>query len=264
MRNVIGKLTKRLAEDRKLAATLTRLVQNQPEGKLQVSTIRGHSRYYHVLHGQKQYLGKADTELVKKLAEKEYCAQMLELAQKETRLLERFLRNFDPSGFVKCYGNLIDGRKRMVDPIVLPDEMFRAQWLAKTVSLKESYRNDYEIPEGFITLNGEAVRSKSEKILADLLKHRGLVYVYEAPLMLNDGIIYPDFTILNLRTREVWYWEHFGLMDDPRYAAKTAEKIRRYETSGFFPGEHLIFTMETAQRPLKTEEIETLIERYLL
>jgi hypothetical protein len=58
--------------------------------------------------------------------------------------------------------------------------------------------------------------------------------------------------------------KYFGMMDDPRYAGKTAEKIRRYEASGFFPGEHLIFTMETAQQPLRSDEIETLIERYLL
>ena len=264
MRSVISKLKKRLSEDRKLMETLARLVQRQPEGKLQVSTIRGHSRYYQVLRDQRRYLSKADAALTKKLAEKEYCEKMLETARKETRLLEHFLKSFDPAVFVNCYEELIEGRRQMVDPIVLPDEMFAEQWLAKMQSLKDGYNNDYEKPEGFVTLNGEAVRSKSEKILADLLRHRGIIYIYEAPLMLKDGVIYPDFTILNLKTREVWYWEHFGLMDDPRYTAKTAEKIRRYEANGFFPGEHLIFTMETAQQSLKTDEIEALIERYLL
>lgn len=264
MERIKRQLKKRLSEDRKLTDTLTRLVRNQPEGKLLVSTIRGHSRYYHVLRGQKRYLSKADAALTKKLAEKEYCEKMLGLARKETRLLERFLKNFDPAGFINCYEKLNEGRKRMVDPIVLPDEMFAEQWLEKTRALTELRSNDYEKPEGFTTLNGEKVRSKSEKILADLLRHHGIIYVYEAPLVLKDSVVYPDFTILNLRTREVWYWEHLGRMDDAGYAAKNAGKIRRYEASGIFPGEQLIFTMETAQQPLRTDEIEALIERYLL
>ena len=244
--------------------TLNKLLQRQPEGRLQVSTMRGHPRYYQYLRGQRRYLGKAEAGLVKKLAEKEYCEGMLEKAQKETRLLEYFLEGFEPTGFVNYYEELNEGRKRMVDPIILPDNLFAEQWLTRMRTLTEVQSNDYEKPEEFTTLNGEKVRSKSEKILADLLKHYGIIYVYEAPLTLKDGVVYPDFTILNLRTREVWYWEHLGKMDDADYAAKNARKVRRYEAAGIFPGEHLIITMETSQHPLRTDEIKMFIERYLL
>lgn len=264
MDRIKQKLKQRLSEDRKMADTLNKLLQKQPEGRLQISTMRGHPRYYQYLRGQRRYLGKAETALVKRLAEKEYCEGMLEKARKETRLLESFLQNFEPYGFVDYYEGLSEGRKRMVDPIILPDNIFAEQWLVKTRALAELQRNSYETREEFVTLNGEKVRSKSEKIIADLLKHRGILYVYEAPLMLNDGVIYPDFTILNLRTREVWYWEHLGKMDDADYAAKNTRKIRRYEASGFFPGEQMIITMETSQQPLRTDEIEMFIERYLL
>ena len=36
-------------------------------------------------------------------------------------------------------------------------------------------------------------------------------YKYECPLQLSNGmIIYPDFTVLDVKRRKVWYWEHRG------------------------------------------------------
>ena len=40
--------------------------------------------------------------------------------------------------------------------------------------------------------------------------------------------LHPDFYCLNLRTRQEFAWEHFGMMDDPDYASTTAEKLRLY------------------------------------
>ena len=45
------------------------------------------------------------------------------------------------------------------------------------------------------TMRGEAVRSKSEVIIADHLANRGLVYRYEAPLTLGGETRFPDFTV---------------------------------------------------------------------
>jgi hypothetical protein len=39
--------------------------------------------------------------------------------------------------------------------------------------------------------------------------------VYEYPLMLEDGWVFSDFKLLNLRLRKTVYQEHFGRMDDP-------------------------------------------------
>ena len=32
--------------------------------------------------------------------------------------------------------------------------------------------------------------------------------------ILSNRIIHPDFTVLNVRTREILYWEHLGMMDN--------------------------------------------------
>lgn len=264
MQHVTERLSKRLSEDRKLSDTLAKLLQGQPEGKLQVSTTKGYQRFYLVLDGKRRYLGNAERSLAKKLAEKEYYTGLRKKADKEAKLLAHFLKHFDPDGLLDYYERLNKGRKQIVDPVLLPDKIYAEQWLERMRNLQELNSNDYEKPEGFVTLNGETVRSKSEKIIADELKRRGIIYVYEAPLMLNGKVIFPDFTILNLRTREVWYWEHLGKMDDPGYSESSSWKIRRYEAAGFFPGEQLIISMETSQQPLRSEEIDMFIERYLL
>ena len=42
----------------------------------------------------------------------------------------------------------------------------------------------------------------------DLKEKHNVPYHYEAPLYLKGrGIIHPDFTVLNIRTRQEYYWE---------------------------------------------------------
>ena len=114
----------------------------------------------------------------------------------------------------------------------------------------------------------KAVRSKSEKIIADKYYERGIPYKYEKPLLLKKQAktitIRPDFTTLNKRTRMQRYHEHFGKMDDPQYARKALEKIRLYENNGIFIGEQLILTFESSEQPLDNREFELLIEKYLI
>jgi len=109
------------------------------------------------------------------------------------------------------------------------------------------------------------VRSKSEKIIADTLERRGIPYRYEAPLILQDGVtVYPDFSLLNVRRRKEYIWEHLGMMDNEDYARSAVTKLNSYINSGFFPGEQLILTMESQKTPLGTKTIERMIERYLI
>lgn len=75
---------------------------------------------------------------------------------------------------------------------------------------------------------------------------------------------HPDFTCLNVRTRREFIWEHFGRMDDPEYIAETLGKFETYTANRIFPGESLIFTMETQERPLNPATVEALASKFLL
>ena len=85
---------------------------------------------------------------------------------------------------------------------------------------------------------------------------------YECALQLDQIIIYPDFTIKHPRTSELFYWEHFGLMDNPSYAQNVPNKLRTYISNGIIPGINLITTYETQANPLSVEAIQKLVEYY--
>lgn len=73
------------------------------------------------------------------------------------------------------------------------------------------------------------VRSKAELyIMNRLLAVRHFDVYYERPLTARGQTRYPDFTIRNKRTNTVFYWEHFGMTDNPAYADGMAEKLAWY------------------------------------
>ncbi|MFG2064503.1 ATP-dependent RecD-like DNA helicase [Micromonospora sp. NPDC048871] len=87
------------------------------------------------------------------------------------------------------------------------------------------------------TDGGELVRSKSEVIIANLLRQLNAVYRYEEPFTGDDGrTVRPDFTI-DTDLGETVYWEHLGMLTDPRYAAKWAKKEDWYARNGVLPYE---------------------------
>ena len=61
-----------------------------------------------------------------------------------------------------------------------------------------------------------------------LLAVRHFDVYYERPLTARRQTRYPDFTIWNKRTNTVFYWEHFGMTDNPAYADGMAEKLAWY------------------------------------
>ena len=136
--------------------------------------------------------------------------------------------------------------------------------------LMKWYEEEYqgkEFKEGIpviLTEKGERVRSKSEKIIADYLYRKNILYKYEKPLYLNGyGIVYPDFTLLSRKTGKEIYWEHEGMMDKQDYARAAVRKIELYQLNNIYPGEQLIMTFETEQSLLNSRLMEKLTEKYL-
>ena len=85
---------------------------------------------------------------------------------------------------------------------------------------------------------------------------------YEAKLYLEDRIYYPDFTLRHPETGNLFYWEHFGLMDNPAYAEKAFAKIGTYIRHEIFPFTNLLMTFESKANPLDIEQVEELIRYY--
>ena len=151
-------------------------------------------------------------------------------------------------------------RQKLIKPIEKPWEQKVAEWKTNEYKGKEFQPGAPII----LTEKGERVRSKSEKIMADYFYRNGIEYKYECPLYLKGvGIIYPDFTFLSRKSGEEIYWEHNGMIDEPKYARNMVKKINAYENNGIFVGERLILTYETEETILNTGKIEEMVKRYL-
>lgn len=97
----------------------------------------------------------------------------------------------------------------------------------------------------WLTNRGERVRSKTEKILADLLFEYKIDYKYEKQLKLKYYYkdMYPDFTIVNPLSGKEFYWEHLGLTT-PEYLEHWKEKNDAYKNHSITTANYLITTDE--------------------
>ncbi len=222
------------------------------------SKCRGYGQFYKMVDGKRNYIKASEQECVKKALQKEYDYKVNEKLHEMRKRLLSFLKGYNVSEINKIYESMGEVKKKLVKPIVCSDEEFVANWLREHKS-DENYMVDGRI---YKTEAGEMVRSKSEKILADLFYKNGIPYVYEMNLKLRDGsICVPDFTLLKIKERKTVYWEHFGIADDPNYAVKTLNKLYKYENNGIVLGRELIISFESARMAFDISQIQAKINK---
>lgn len=262
MEEIMQRIKAQMIEKQKLVRMLKHMLRDSPRGRIQVTMAGNTPKFYWITDGERRYLRKTETDYIKSLMEKSYYVKLLKETEEELRVLQNFIDHFDPKGQANVYDKMHEQRKRFVDPLVLPDKEYTEKWLEDSAKEAEEWKNSYPIVNGFLTLNGETVRSKSEKILADAFSHYNIIYLYEAPLKLKNKTIYPDFKLLDLKRRRTVYWEHFGMMDRPEYAEAAVRKIMEYEAEGLLLGNQLIITMETTEKPLNIEDVERILKQF--
>ena len=117
------------------------------------------------------------------------------------------------------------------------------------------------------TARGEMVRSKSEVIIADHLAAKDIPYSYEQQLTLDGVSKYPDFTIEDAESGNIFYWEHCGMLHMPTYRRRWEDKLAWYEANGILPQDKgggpagsLIITRDEADGSIDSAKIFALIE----
>lgn len=269
------------------------------EGRLRLARQRNSVHYFHVTDTSSEwgdYLPMSETATIKSLVQKDYDSKALKELKRELLLVDEFIDAFHQERMDEIFEKIGPERRAFAEPLRLSDKVYTERWLSVKYSGKPF---GADAPKLF-TSRGEQVRSKSEVIIADALARLGVPYRYEFPHQLkvrgdsrgstrdydscgdsnrrgvracarkgsrreqHSAVFYPDFTCLNVRTRREIIWEHFGRMDDPEYATATAGKFDSYADNGIFPGESLVFTMETQERPLSPATVEAIVEKYLL
>lgn len=258
-------LQNRREELKILLAKKLRSLKSAPEGRLRVAQAHEGRKlqYYHVTsRGDTKgtYIPHAQLQLAKRLAQKQYDQNLIKLLRRQIAALDHLLAVAGPN-LPALYETHCRARRLLITPATLPNDQYAALW--QNVQWT-GHPFSPDTPD-FYTSRKERVRSKSEVIIADTLARHKIPYRYEYPLELKNGSLYhPDFLFLNLRTRQEFIWEHFGLMDNSEYANKTASKLKAFNENKIFPGKNLIITMETADTQLSSQQVENLIMEYLI
>ena len=238
-------------------------LQNAPEDGLRICKSKGGLQFYRINSKgdtKGSYISKKDMDQIRMIAQADYERKVLKKARREIRQLNALIRTYESGVMESVLEDMNSNRIDLLSNRFLTDEEYAKKWQAQDYVRKPFAEND---PEHY-TDREERVRSKSEVIIANRLGARDVPRFYEFPLTVNGKIFYPDFTVLNVRTREVFIWEHLGKMDDPEYIADAMSRLAEYKKAGYYIGVNLIITFETADHPLNVKEIDAMIDRFLM
>lgn len=240
------------------------LIQNKlnslPQSKFFIGKKGQYTQWFESVNGERFYIPKKDRHYAEKLALKKYYSEKLKILQQFLNKLyqvsstEEKLNNLDYEFMSEDspYRELLETSIQNFDKEI-------EEWIQSPCP-----ENTYEVSNKKIhTADGNRVRSKSEAMIADALYFAGIPYKYECSLDVNGKTIFPDFTVINIREKKMYYWEHFGMMDNIEYCDKAYKKLFNYSVNGFIPGINLITTYETNDSPLDSVQIRNVIDEYL-
>ena len=137
------------------------------------------------------------------------------------------------------------------------------------VEVKDRFLEDRLIHR---TRQNDMVRSKSEVIIADLLFSKNIDYQYESPLPDLDGGLprYPDFKFEDDEMGITYFWEHLGMLRQPKYRRRWERKLKWYRKQGILPYDEgggpngtLIITKDDDRGGIQSNEIEKLVDKIL-
>lgn len=240
---------------------IERQLKKLPEGKLICSRTGNYYKWERSDGHSKTYIPKKDRLLAEKLAAKKYLSALWNDLDHEKRAIDSYLKRH--SNYQPEVENLLTGSpevEKLLSPYFSPLNKELEEWA------KSPYETNPNNPEHLTQKVSatEFVRSKSEAMIAKVLKQNKIPYRYESKITLGAIDMYPDFMIRHPQTGETYYWEHLGLLDKPEYLRNVHQKMQIYTKHGIIPGINLILTYENQENPLTFEMIEMMVKYYFL
>lgn len=259
---------KEVVQLEKMLTQIEEFLNSAPEGTLKVQSKGEGTYFYHQCWNKKKkqyvrkYIKKENLSFARTLAQKQYYGLIQPILKHNLGILKNFAMQYRPEEYKKIYDALTQERMKLVTPLLGNREEWIQQWQEECYEKNNSYVENLR----YETEQGEFVRSKSEVIIANILyQHReNILYKYERPVeVVIEGrirTIYPDFTILNLHTGKIVYWEHAGKMDDPHYANEFVKKVNTYVENGILLGRDVVFSYETIENSLEISVIKQMVD----
>ena len=272
--NLISQLKEKSQKLAELTENISRSSYMKVNGQLVCKKQKGKMRLFKRTEDSKEkYLKQSDRKLIKELSGKTYLQKLDKAAQSEKMQIDKCIEVLeskhnragkDLADIDNVYDRLPDYVKENVEPAEMSDEAYARKWQSKKYNRRWMKKDEkyYETPRG------DKVRSKSEWIIASMLENAGVPYRYEEIVPLDGRVgvfMHPDFTVLNKRTRQVYYWEHCGMMGERDYMENSfMPKMSEYYNFEFFPGDKILLTFESKDHPLDTVDVKRLIDKYLI
>lgn len=232
-----------------------------PPGSLICTKNGKHFKWFQLLKGQRTYLPKNQRDFATQLALKKYLTLQLKNSKNEKKAVDAYLKYRIPqTDCADLYLQKHPEFQNLLSAYYKPISQELSEWA------NEDFERNTKNSEHLIhkTLSGNIVRSKSESLIDTILHLNQIPFRYECALHLDETTLFPDFTIRHPLTGKIYYWEHFGLMDDPVYIHNAYSKLQLYTSHGIIPSFDLITTFETQKHPLTSEAIEKIIHEYFL
>lgn len=241
---------------------------NMPKGTLKI-VKKDKIAYYHWQYTDEnqqrvtKYIPKKEMNRIRALAQKGYYEKAAPVLQKNLKLLKAFDEAYCYDRGMHVYDTMTEERKALLLPLEEGRVRRLHAWQTETYEPCGRHLENLR----YETNQGELVRSKSEVIIANQLHQYSdrMLYKYERPLTLqyqgNPITFYPDFTILNIETGKITYWEHAGLMSNSGYASDFVRKNSVYNENNLFQGENVIYTYEAEEHPLEIRVVKQIVRR---
>lgn len=240
-------------------AGLDKKISKMPPGNIQVIDSGKYVRWYVTNDGGREYIPKRNKSFAQLMAQKKYLEYLKMDMQFDKDCIDSYLEKLE--NYQRKIPELEETKfGELLHPTIESHNEELEKWC------NSPYEKNKFAEEGLIfkNISGNIVRSKSESLIATELFINNIPFRYECILNLGDRVVFPDFTIRHPLSGEYFFWEHFGMMDKPEYAQKTADKISIYISHGIIPSINLITTYETLDNPINQLKIANIVKEYFL
>lgn len=234
-------------------------LQILPEGRLVCMGSKTHPRYYQCIGKTRKYISKQNFRIAELLAEKAYIKARLKDFRRRLKGICVYLASNHPA--LDTAPKLVQSSSKQSDLLA---SLFRAEnetlalWMQQPHLRNDKYPNQLKHD----TVGGLKVRSKAESMIAMTLAEHKIPFHYEEKLQLGEIAFHPDFTVRHPKTGQIFFWEHFGYIEEESYQRNVCRKLQIYMSEGIYPGQQLIITWETRQSPLRISEIRREIQKF--
>lgn len=239
--------------------------------RLRLTRTYNSTNYYSVFipeQGSYRYLGSERNNEVCKIKEAHYLKCSVSDLTSEIHQVEQFLYKSKGISYDDINARLPKVYRNACVSYAKSSLDMARDWKENMERYKASFP-PYR-PEELIhrTHDNTLVRSKGEALIYNYLLELGVTFVYELPLTIKmgdkNGLLLPDFSMLSERDyKTVFYLEHQGMMNVPKYRAKFNDTLYKYWLNNYMPERDVFFTFDSPNGAFDDTPVRSIVQRYI-